>query len=51
MRVQSLPESDGVLRLPKVLSYALEEPTTKAGKRKLDQEVAQLVARITASKN
>jgi len=33
-----------------VLSYALEEPTTKAGKRKFDQEVANLVARISGSK-
>ena len=42
--------SDGVIRLPKVLSYALEEPTTKAGKRKMDAEVAMTIARITASK-
>ena len=46
---QPLPESDGVLRLPKVLSYTLEEPATKAGKRKLDQEVGKTVARITGS--
>lgn len=42
--------ADGVIRLPKVLSYALEEPTTKAGKRKLADEVAMTVARISASK-
>ena len=41
---------DEVLRLPMVLSYALEEPATKAGKRKFDQEVANLVARISGSK-
>jgi hypothetical protein len=39
-----------VIRLPMVLSYALEEPETKAGKRKLDKEVATLVARISGSK-
>ena len=42
--------ADGVVRLPKVLSYALEEPTTKAGKRKMAEEVAMTVARIGASK-
>ena len=41
---------DAVIRLPKVLSYALEEPTTKAGKRKMDAEVAMTIARIGASK-
>jgi hypothetical protein len=33
-----------------VLSYALEEPATKAGKRKLGREVAMTIARISASK-
>ena len=42
--------ADGVIRLPKVLSYALEEPTTKAGKRKLQKEVDMTIARISASK-
>jgi hypothetical protein len=37
-------------RLPVVLSYAPEEPTTRAGKRKLDDEVASIVDRISASK-
>jgi hypothetical protein len=32
-----------------VLSYALEEPRTKAGKRKLNDEVAMQLARISAS--
>ena len=36
--------------LPAVLSYALEEPTTKAGKRKLQKEVDMTIARISASK-
>jgi hypothetical protein len=30
-----------------VLSYALEEPTTKAGKRKLQKEVDEQDARIS----
>jgi len=34
-----------------VASYPLEEPKTKAGKRKFEKEVANLVARITGSKN
>ncbi len=42
--------ADGVIRLPKVLSYALEEPLTKAGKRKLQDQVAGLIAGISASK-
>jgi hypothetical protein len=39
-----------VIRLPVVLSYPLEEPATKAGKRKLQDEVARQLARIAASK-
>jgi hypothetical protein len=42
--------ADGVIRLPKVLSFALEEPLTKAGKRKLQKEVDMTIARISASK-
>ena len=38
--------ADGVIRLPKVLSYELEEPKTKAGKRKMATEVAMNVDRI-----
>jgi hypothetical protein len=41
---------DDVIRLPAVKSYALEEPATKAGKRKLQDEVARQIARISASK-
>ena len=41
--------ADGVIRLPKVDSYALEEPRTKAGKRKLQDEVARQIARISSS--
>jgi hypothetical protein len=37
-------------RLRMVMSYALEEPTTRAGKRKLDDEVASIVDRISRSK-
>jgi hypothetical protein len=33
-----------------VASYPLEEPKTKAGKRKFDKEVAGLVARICGGK-
>jgi len=39
-----------ICRLPVVLSYALEEPATKAGKRKLQDEVSRQLARISASK-
>ena len=41
--------ADGVIRLPKVHSYALEEPRTKAGKRKLAQDVASIMADISSS--
>jgi hypothetical protein len=41
--------ADGVIRLPKVDSYALEEPRTKAGKRKLAQEVTSIIADISSS--
>jgi hypothetical protein len=33
-----------------VLSYALEEPRSKEGKRKQREEVAEIVLRISASK-
>jgi hypothetical protein len=42
--------SQKAFTLPLVLSYALEEPATKAGKRKLDREVAMTIAGISASK-
>jgi hypothetical protein len=41
--------ADSVIRLPKVDSYALEEPRTKAGKRKLAHDVASIVREISSS--
>jgi hypothetical protein len=38
-----------VIRLPAVKSYALEEPRTKAGKRKLAQDVTSIITDISSS--